>query len=142
MRTSTRKITPMRVQGFSLIELLVVLVILGLLAGMVVPNIMGKAEKAKSDAARTAVQQLSMFVENYYLDNGSPPDNLEALVRQPGNADNWSGPYAKESQLKDPWGRPYQYRYPGEHGDFDIFSLGADDSIGGEGPNKDVGNWQ
>lgn len=128
--------------GFSLIELLVVLVILGLLAGMVVPNIMGNTEKAKAKAAKAAVAQLGMAVENYYLDMGNAPERLEDLVKRPGGAENWVGPYTKESQLTDPWGEPYQYEFPGQHGDFDILSYGADRTQGGEGKNADIGNWQ
>lgn len=139
----TRRIATGRsASGFSLIELLVVLVILGLIAGLVVPNIIGRTEVAKSRAAKAAVQQLSSAVDGYYLDVGNPPDSLEDLVKEPGGVDNWRGPYAKSSLITDPWGNGYQYIYPGEHGEYDIISYGADKTQGGEGKNADINNWE
>ena len=128
--------------GFSLIELLVVLVILGLIAGLVVPNIIGQTEKAKVKAAAATIQRLAMGVEAYYLDNGEVPERLEQLVTDPGNVSSWTGPYVKKSILKDPWGEPYQFRYPGEHGEFDIVSYGPDKQMGGEGKNADITSWE
>ena len=128
--------------GFSLIELLVVLVILGLIAGLVVPNIIGRTEDAKVKAAATTIQRLAMGVEAYYLDNGEVPDRLEHLVNDPGNVSNWTGPYVKASILKDPWGQEYIFRYPGEHGEFDIVSYGPDKQAGGEGKNADINSWE
>lgn len=128
-------------QGFSLIELLVVLVILGLIAGLVVPNILQRGEDAKVRAADAEVQRLSMAVDEFYLDNGRVPRELEELVEEPGNASNWNGPYVNQSNLVDPWDNPYEYRYPGEHRSYDIYSHGADGSPGGEGPNRDITNW-
>lgn len=127
--------------GFSLIELLVVLIILGLIAGLVVPNIMQRGEDAKLRAAEAEVQRLSMAVDEFYLDNGRPPNELRELVQKPGNASNWNGPYVNESNMQDPWQNNYQYRYPGEHRSFDIWSHGADGSPGGEGANSDIKNW-
>lgn len=127
--------------GFTLVELLLVLVILGLIAGLVLPGIIGKAESAKVKAAASQVSRLSMAVESYYLDTGSTPEALRQLVENPGQ-DGWNGPYVKESSLKDPWGRAYEYRYPGEHGEFDIVSLGADGQPGGEGKNADINSWE
>ncbi|NBB92996.1 MAG: type II secretion system major pseudopilin GspG [Gammaproteobacteria bacterium] len=127
--------------GFSLIELLVVLIILGLIAGLVVPNIMQRGEDAKVRAAEAEVQRLSMAVDEFYLDNGRPPNELRQLIEKPGNASNWNGPYVNDSNLNDPWDNAYQYRYPGEHRSFDIWSHGADGSPGGEGPNSDIRNW-
>lgn len=127
--------------GFSLIELLVVLIILGLIAGLVVPNIMQRGEDAKLRAADAEVQRLSMAVDEFYLDNGRPPKELREMVEKPGNATNWNGPYVNDSNLKDPWENTYQYRYPGEHRSFDIWSHGADGSPGGEGANADITNW-
>lgn len=127
--------------GFSLIELLVVLVILGLIAGLVVPNVLERGEDAKVRAAEAEVQRLSMAVDEYYLDNGRPPRELRQLVDRPGDARNWNGPYIKESNLKDPWDQAYQYRYPGENRSYDIWSYGADSSPGGEGGNADITNW-
>jgi general secretion pathway protein G len=128
--------------GFSLIELLVVLVILGLIAGLVVPNVIGQTEKAKVKAASATIQRLAMGVEAYYLDNGEVPERLSALVNEPGGVSNWTGPYVKASILKDPWGEEYQYRYPGEHGEFDILSYGPDKQMGGEGRNADITSWE
>lgn len=127
--------------GFSLIELLVVLVILGLIAGLVVPNIMGRGEDAKSRAAVAEVQRLSMAVDEFYLDTGRAPRELRELIQRPANVSNWNGPYIRESNLADPWDNPYHYRYPGENRDFDIYSYGRDGTPGGEGPDRDITNW-
>src|SRR5690554_4370306 len=127
--------------GFSLIELLVVLMILGLIAGLVVPNILSRGEDAKVRAAAAEVQRLSMAVDEYYLDNGRPPSELRQLVDRPGNARNWNGPYVNQNNLNDPWDNAYNYRYPGQNRSFDIWSYGADGSPGGEGPNADINNW-
>jgi general secretion pathway protein G len=121
--------------GFSLIELLVVLVILGLIAGLVVPNIMGRGEDAKARTAVAEVQRISMAVDEFYLDTGRAPRELRELVERPGNVSNWNGPY-------DPWGNPYNYRSPGENRSVDIYSHGADAQPGGEGPNRDINNWE
>ncbi len=131
-----------RQSGMTLIEILVVLVILGLLAGLVVPNVMGKSEKAKYDLGKQMVGRLSMAVENYYLDTGSAPQSLQDLVSRPGNATSWNGPYVKEKDIKDPWGRDFGYRFPGENGEFDLVFYGKDGQPGGEDLNKDHGNWQ
>ena len=128
-------------QGFSLIELLVVLVILGLIAGLVVPNIMQRGEDAKVRAAKAEIQRLSMAVDEFYLDSGRAPRELRELVERPGNIRNWNGPYVNASNLLDPWDNAYQYRYPGQHRSFDIFSHGADGSPGGEGINAQITNW-
>ncbi len=128
-------------QGFSLIELLVVLVILGLIAGLVVPNIMQRGEDAKVRAAKAEIQRLSMAVDEFYLDSGRAPRELRELVERPANARNWNGPYVNASNLLDPWDNPYNYRHPGQHRSFDIFSYGADGSPGGEGINAQIANW-
>lgn len=137
-----RTLAPQRARGFTLVELLLVLVILALIGGLVLPGIIGKAESAKVKAAGSQIDRLSMAVESYYLDTGSTPDSLDALVDSSGNVGGWNGPYVKPSSLKDPWGRDYLYVYPGEHGDFDISSLGADGQPGGEGNNADINNWE
>ena len=128
-------------RGFSLIELLVVLVILGLIAGLVVPNIMQRGEDAKVRAAQAEIQRLSMAVDEFYLDSGRPPRELRELVERPSNARNWNGPYVNASNLIDPWDNAYNYRYPGQHRSYDIFSNGADGSPGGEGINRPITNW-
>lgn len=129
-------------RGFTLVELLLVLVILALIGGLVLPGIIGRAEGAKVKAAASQIDRLAMAVESYYLDTGTVPENLEQLVDEPGDADGWNGPYIKRSTLKDPWGRDYEYRQPGEYGDFDIVSLGADGQPGGEDKNADITSWE
>jgi general secretion pathway protein G len=132
----------MRSRGFTLVELLLVLVILALIGGLVLPGIIGKAEGAKVKAAASQVSRLSMAVESYYLDTGATPESLDQLVEESGGVGGWNGPYVKPSSLKDPWGREYEYRYPGDHGDFDIYSFGADGQPGGEGKNADINSWE
>ena len=127
-------------RGFTLVELLLVLVILALIGGLVLPGIIGKAEGAKVKAAASQINRLAMAVESYYLDTGRTPDNLDELVTE-SDVDGWNGPYVKPSSLKDPWGREYVYDYPGEHSDFDLYSLGADGQPGGEDRNSDINSW-
>lgn len=129
-------------RGFTLVELLLVLVILALIGGLVLPGIIGKAEGAKVKAAGSQISRLSMAVESYYLDTGLTPESLDLLVEEGSEVGGWNGPYVKPSTLKDPWGREYVYVYPGEHGDFDIYSLGADGQPGGEGNDADINSWE
>ena len=133
-------------RGFTLIELLVVLVILGLLASLVGPRVMKHLGESKSKTAVLQIEELSNALDLYRLETGTYPtteQGLRALVEQPVGADQWNGPYLRKATIRnDPWGQPYQYRYPGEHGDFDIFSLGADNSQGGDGENRDVLGWE
>jgi general secretion pathway protein G len=128
--------------GFTLVELLLVLVILALIGGLVLPGIIGKAEGAKVKAAASQIDRIAMAVESYYLDTGSTPESLDQLVDEPGDADGWNGPYIKRSTLKDPWGREYEYRYPGEHNEFDLLSYGADGQPGGDDNNADISSWE
>ena len=131
--------------GFTLIELLVVLVILGLLAAFVAPQVLKYLSKAKTDVARAQIVNIASILDLYKLEVGSYPnqqDGLEALLQQPADAPRWNGPYVKKADaLIDPWGEMYQYRFPGEHGDYDLFTLGADQAEGGEGENQDVTSW-
>ena len=133
-------------RGFTLVELLVVLVILGLIAAFVGPEVMKYLGRANTDAARIQVERLASVLDLYRLELGDYPDaeaGLTALVERPPGAERWNGPYIKKAEgLKDPWGRPYRYRYPGEHGDYDLYSLGKDDQEGGTGENQDIQNWQ
>ena len=129
-------------RGFTLVELLLVLVILALIAGLVLPGIIGKAESAKVRAASSQISRISMSVEAFYLDTGSTPGSLSDLVNEPSGVNGWTAPYIKNSILTDPWGREYQFRSPGQHGDFDIYSYGADGQQGGEGKNADITSWE
>ncbi len=128
-------------RGFTLVELLLVLVILALIAGLVLPGIIGKAESAKAKAASSQISRIEMSVETFYLDTGNAPSSLEELVNEPSGVTGWNGPYIKNSLLKDPWGQDYNFKVPGEHGDFDIWSFGADRQQGGEGNNSDINSW-
>ena len=129
--------------GFTLIELLVVLVILGLLAGLVGPRVVGYLGSARSDTARTQIEQLSSALELYFLDVGRYPtteSGLDALVKRPGNIDRWRGPYLNKKDVPlDPWGKPYHYRFVAEGQIYQIYTLGADNAEGGDGENSDIG---
>ncbi len=131
--------------GFTLIELLVVLSILSLLAFIAVPQVLKYLSGAKTDTARIQVQNLAGTLDLYRLDVGSYPSEelgIRALIERPSDAERWNGPYIrKREMLIDPWGRSYMYRYPGEHGEFDLYSLGADHAEGGEGEDRDVTSW-
>jgi general secretion pathway protein G len=134
-----------RQAGFTLIELLVVLVILGLLAAFVAPQVLNYLGKAKSDAASAQIQNVAAILDLCRLDVGQYPaeeDGLEALLEAPPDTPRWNGPYVKKRDaLVDPWGNLYEYRYPGEHGAYDLFSLGADGNEGGEGEDRDLTSW-
>ena len=145
----TRSLLPpgrARAAGFTLIEIMVVLVIIGVLAALIAPNVLDRASDAKVTAARTDVNNLMQALKLYKLDNQRFPSGeqgLDALVRKPGAGPappNWK-PYL-DKLPNDPWGRPYQYLNPGVKGEIDVFSLGADGQPGGEGHNADVGSWQ
>jgi len=131
-----------RSRGFSLIEMLAVIVLIGIVAGIVVNQVGKNVDKGKWGAGKAAVGKLSGSVDSYALDNGAPPSRLEDLVTKPGNAQNWQGPYAKASDLKDPFGHAFGYRFPGEHGAFDLIFYGQDGQPGGEGYSADLGNWE
>lgn len=132
-------------RGFTLIELLVVLVILGLISAFAAPQVIKYLSSAKQDSAKVQVDRLSGILDLYRLEVGSYPSEsqgLQALVERPTDANGWNGPYLKkEETLIDPWGNRYKYRYPGENGEYDLYSLGADNQRGGEGENADVTNW-
>jgi len=130
--------------GFTLIELLIVMVILGLLATLVAPKMFQKVGTAKQKTAKTQITMLGTALDSYRLDVGTYPneqEGLEALRRNSGH-DTWDGPYLPKDIPLDPWGHPYVYHCPGQHGDYDLYSLGADGQEGGDGENADVTSWQ
>ncbi len=135
-------------RGFTLIEILVVVVILGVLASVVVINVIPRTGEARATKAGADIATLRSALDNYKLDNFVFPttaQGLQALVVRPSSqseAPNWRGPYLRDALLpKDPWGRDYQYQSPGQHAEVDVFTLGADGRPGGEGEAADIGNW-
>ncbi len=135
-----------RTQGFTLIELLVVLVILGLLASVAGPKVIGYLGGAKSDTARLQTEEFGATLDLFKLETGRYPttqEGLQALVQAPPGLAGWNGPYLKKKTIpKDPWGNDYRYVSPGQHGSYDISSLGADNKEGGDGENKDINGWE
>jgi general secretion pathway protein G len=128
-----------------LLELLVVVVIIGLLAGLVAPRYFDQVGRSNVQIARAQINALEKALDQYRLDMGTYPTSdqgLQALVVKPNGVEKWQGPYLKKAVPPDPWGRPYGYRGPGEHGDYDLFSLGADGQPGGIGENIDVASWE
>ncbi len=131
-------------RGFTLIELLVVIIVLGLLVGLVGPRLFGRVGQSKQAAARAQIELLGAALDQYRLDIGSYPSGgqgLDALQRNP-NVNNWNGPYLKKAVPKDPWGNQYKYRCcPGQNGEYDLWSEGADGAPGGDGENADITSW-
>lgn len=144
--TAAARPAPVRQRGFTLIELMVVLAIIGVLAALIVPNVLGRADDARITAARTDVGNLMQALKLYKLDNQRFPTSeqgLNALILKPTTEPvpgNWK-PYLDKLPT-DPWGRPYQYLNPGIKGEVDVLSFGADGQAGGEGNNADLGSWQ
>jgi general secretion pathway protein G len=134
-----------RQAGFTLIEIMVVMVIIGLLMALVGPNLIGRSEKAKSQAAAMQIERLGTVLDTFRLDVGRYPttqEGLQVLVQRPMGVDRWDGPYLNKGVPKDPWDRPYLYRSPGEAGrPYDLYSLGADGAPGGTDNNRDVTSW-
>ena len=131
-------------RGFTLLELLVVMVIIGLLAGYVGPKYFAQIGKSEIKAARAQIDALEKALDHYRLDVGHYPSSesgLSALMKRPPAENSWQGPYLRKEVPMDPWGNPYHYAFPGEHGEFDLFSLGKDGKPGGEGEAADIGNW-
>lgn len=133
-------------RGFTLLEILVVLVILGLLASLVGPQVFKQLEGSKSKTAALQIEELGAALDLYRLEVGRYPstsEGLDALIAEPSGASGWNGPYLKKKVIRqDPWGSDYQYKSPGEHGEYDLYSFGADRQEGGDGDDKDIVSWQ
>jgi general secretion pathway protein G len=134
--------------GFTLIEMMIVIVIMGILASLIVPKIMGRPDEARIMASRQDIASIMQVLKLYKLDNQRFPtteQGLQALVTKPTLSpvpENWKSPGYLEKLPKDPWGHPYQYLVPGLHGEVDVFSFGADGTAGGEGNDADIGSWE
>jgi general secretion pathway protein G len=131
--------------GFTLVEILVVITIIGLIMGLVGPRVLNYLGESKAKAAKIQIESFSSALDLYFLDNGRYPttsEGLAALVQRSGNSRTWNGPYLKGSVVPtDPWGQPYLYRSPGEHGAYDVISYGSDGQEGGTGTAADVTSW-
>jgi general secretion pathway protein G len=131
-------------RGFTLLELLVVMVIIGLLAGLVAPRYFAQVGKSQVKVAKAQIDSLEKALDQYRLDVGHYPsteEGLQALVAAPSSEANWAGPYLRKGIPADPWGRPYVYTQPGTHGDYDLLSYGKDGREGGTGEDADIVNW-
>ena len=131
--------------GFTLMELLLVLVIIGLLAALVGPTLYQRIKPAKEAAARAQIENFTTALDGYYIDTGRYPstqDGLKALRNKPEGVEKWNGPYLKKELPADPWGNAYVYRAPGRNGGYEIVSFGADGREGGEGENADINSWE
>ena len=137
---------PQRRTGFTIVEIIVVVIIISALATMILPRLFERVGQAKQGVARQKLVEIEKAIEMFSLDYGRPPENLDELVNRPADIaeEDWNQPALKAKELLDPWGRPFIYKQPGEHGPYDLYSLGADGEIGGEESNKDntdVVNW-
>jgi general secretion pathway protein G len=139
-----RTASPPPQAGFTLLELLVVMVIIGLLAGYVGPKLFAQIGKSEVKATKAQIDGLQKSLDQYRIDVGHYPSTeqgLLALVVRPGDESRWSGPYLAKSVPQDPWGHDYQYRSPGQHGEYDLLSLGKDGQPGGDGESADIVSW-
>ena len=135
---SLRPVPPASQAGFSLIEIILVVVLIGGIVAFAATRILGGGDRAKVNLAKAQVQTLAEKVQQFEMDTGRLPGALEDLVKAPGGASGWLGPYAKESELKDPWNHPYVYAAPGEGRAFDLSSLGKDGQAGGDSVDADI----
>jgi general secretion pathway protein G len=134
-----------RERGFTLVEILVVIIIIGLLAALVGPKLFGKVSVAKQKATKAQIELFGTALDALRLDVGRYPtteEGMKALREKPSGMDGWKGPYLPKEIPVDPWGRPYLYKCPGEHGDYDLISYGLDGTEGGEGENQDIVSWK
>jgi len=132
-----------KTRGFTLVELLVVLAILGMIAAFAAPRVFKYLGSAKTDAAKIQIESLASGLDLYKLEVGSYPRSLSALVEKPAGVSKWNGPYLKKRSIpKDPWGKDFIYRFPAKDGSYELISLGADGVAGGEGENSDISSWQ
>nr|WP_295381829.1 type II secretion system major pseudopilin GspG [Pseudoxanthomonas sp.] len=138
IRSGSRLRSPASQSGFSLLEIIIVLILIGGIMALVGSRLLGGADRGKANLAKSQIQTLAGKVENYQLDTGSLPSRLDDLVTAPANAGGWLGPYAKPAELKDPWGHPIEYRAPGESQPFDLVSYGKDGKPGGESYDADI----
>jgi len=140
-----RKRGAWRERGFTLVEILVVIIIIGLLAALVGPRLFGKVGMAKQKAAKAQIELFGTAFDAFRLDVGRYPtteEGLKALREKPSGAEAWLGPYLPKEIPVDPWGKSYVYKCPGEHGDYDLISYGLDGAEGGEGENQDIVSWK
>ena len=133
-------------KGFTLIEVMVVMIIISLMAAFVVPEVFKKFSKAKLRATYTQIELFGTALDSYRLDVGSYPttsEGLQSLIKRPSGAEDWEGPYLKKNELPlDSWNNAYHYESPGSHGDYDLYSFGKDNAEGGEGENRDIVSWK
>ena len=132
-------------RGFTLIEIMIVVIIIGLLAALVAPRLFGKLTTAKQKSAKAQIELFGTALDAFRLDTGRYPtteEGLKALREKPSGDESWNGPYLPKEVPADPWGKPYIYKAPGEHGEYDLYSYGLDGTEGGEGENQDVVSWK
>lgn len=145
MRVSSNELGSLsQIFGFTLLELLVVIAIIGLLSGFVAPQYFSQIGKSEAKVARAQIDSLDKALSQYRIDVGRHPSTelgLQALLTRPASESKWNGPYLAKTVPLDPWGRAYQYRSPGQHGEFDLFSLGKDGVAGGTGDAADIASW-
>ncbi len=129
--------------GFTMVEIIVVVIVIGVLAALILPNVVGRIGQAKQSVAAQKIANIEQAVQLFQADYGRLPNTLEEVVNRPADIDaaQWQEPSIRARDLTDPWGNPWGYRFPGDHGVFDLYSYGADGQPGGEGENADVQNW-